>query len=76
MMSRPGDLRPTGRGNEVAVVAPTHCRNGHAFGPNQVLLGTTVCEHGGVNRHHIDWRCRRCTDVIIGNGHPDECGQP
>lgn len=71
---RPGDLRPTGRGQEVAVVAPTHCRNGHRLGPNRVIVGTTVCEQNGVNRHHHHWACRTCGDVIVANGHPEECG--
>jgi hypothetical protein len=60
----------------VAVVAPIRCRNGHPLGPNQVLLGTTVCEQGGVNRHHISWICRTCDDVIVANGHPEACEQP
>lgn len=73
MEYKPGDLRPTGRGHEVEVVAPTHCRNGHRLGPNQVLLGTELCDQAGVYRHHITWCCRRCDDVIVANGHPDAC---
>jgi hypothetical protein len=72
---RPGDLRPTGRGQEVAVVAPTHCRNGHPLGPWKVLVGDVLCEQDGVYRRHLKWICRECGDVIVGNGHPDACGQ-
>jgi hypothetical protein len=76
MEYRPGDLRPTGKGHQVEVVAPAHCRNGHPLGPNQVLVGTELCDAGGTGRYrrHVTWTCRTCGDEIIGNGHPKSCG--
>lgn len=57
------------------MVAPTRCRNGHALGPLQVLLGTELCEREGRYRRHTTWTCRtkNCGDVIIADGHPDGC---
>jgi hypothetical protein len=76
MEYRPGDLRPTGRGHEVEVVAPTHCRNGHPLGPLKALVGTVLCDPGtGRYERHFEWVCRACGDVIYGDGHPDECQQ-
>jgi hypothetical protein len=73
MQYQPGDLRPTGNGHEVEVVAPTECRNGHPYGPYKVLVGDELCEQGGSYRRHVKWTCRTCGDVIVGNGHPEAC---
>jgi len=71
---RPGDLRPTGNGTEVEVVAPTHCTNSHPLGPWKVLVGDVLCEQNGTYRRHPKWTCQTCQDVIVGNGHPEACG--
>lgn len=68
-----GDLRPTGRGQEVQVVAPKVCRNGHPLGPRQVLVSTELCDQGGRYVRHPKWTCRQCWDVIVGEGHPGAC---
>lgn len=66
---QPGDLRPTGRGQEVVEVAPERCGNGHPLGPNQVIAGYTPCDCGkGRTRGHSTWRCRTCDDVVVANG--------
>lgn len=47
---------------------PTHCRNGHAFGPWKVTVGFRHCEcAGAVGGGHRSYRCRAegCSDLII-----------
>jgi hypothetical protein len=71
---KPGDLRPTGRGREVVVVAPTHCRNGHELAPGKTLVGTELCVQGvGQYARHYKWTCLTCGDVTVADGHPDAC---
>jgi hypothetical protein len=66
---QPGDLRPTGRGQQVEVVAPERCSNGHPLGPNKVTVGYTPCDCGkdGTGGHNT-WRCLTCDDEIVGDG--------
>lgn len=68
-----GSLRPTGRGQEVVVVAPTRCRNGHELGPGKVKVDFVRCgcdkaRHAG----HTAWTCNECGDRIVGDGHWDD----
>lgn len=65
-----GSLRPTGRGQEVVVVAPTHCGNGHRLGPGRVEVRFVPCRcdrasDGG----HYTWTCSACRHVTWSDGH-------
>lgn len=45
-----------------AETPPTHCHNGHKFGPRRVLVGSYVCSCE--IHHHRTHRCRACEDVV------------
>jgi hypothetical protein len=60
--------RLTGRGLELAEVAPSHCPNGHRLGPGQVLIGTLPCWCAGAAGHRTYW-CRDCQAVIFDPPH-------
>src|SRR6516165_7510927 len=51
---------------------PSRCPNGHALGPNQVLVGHVAClGHGGGG--HTTWHCRTCEAVVYGPPLNDHC---
>jgi hypothetical protein len=58
-----GELVPTTIGKWI-IHAPTRCPNGHALGPQQVLVGHQAClGHGG---GHTTWTCRLCDATVYG----------
>jgi hypothetical protein len=51
---------------------PSRGPNGHALGPNQVLVGHVAClGHGGGG--HMSWHCRICDAVVYGPPMAEHC---
>lgn len=67
-----GHLAPAGDGPQVAVVAPSHCRNGDRLVPGRVVVSWVRCTCDRVrpgSAGHYSWRCTVCGDVQYGDGH-------
>lgn len=50
-------------GMGVVELAPSRCPNGHALGPQRVLVGTQPCLCAGMP--HRTWHCVTCTTVLV-----------
>jgi hypothetical protein len=48
------------RDGTVAEVAPTHCPNGHRFGPRRVLVNGLRCGCWLGHNHHRTYTCETC----------------
>ncbi len=44
--------------------APTHCRNGHEFGPNRVTVSAVVCIAVGGGHQTYFCRAEGCGEII------------
>lgn len=65
-----GYLRRIDDAGRVAMVAPTHCRQGHRLGPSRCLVGFVRCSCTPKGSH-ITWTCRvrDCGDIQYSDGH-------